>query len=42
MVSFRTARRTENMAETQSDPLLSGYSFNAHLVAGLTPIEADG
>jgi len=30
------------MAETQSDPLLPGYSFNAHLVAGLTPIEADG
>jgi len=30
------------MAESQSDPLLPGYSFNAHLVAGLTPIEADG
>lgn len=30
------------MAETQSDPLLPGYSFNAHLVAGLTPIEAEG
>ncbi|MEK3493480.1 DNA-binding protein, partial [Salmonella enterica subsp. enterica] len=27
------------MAETQNDPLLPGYSFNAHLVAGLTPIE---
>lgn len=24
------------MAETQNDPLLPGYSFNAHLVAGLT------
>ncbi len=30
------------MAETQNDPLLPGYSFNAHLVAGLTPIEAGG
>lgn len=30
------------MAETQNDPLLPGYSFNAHLVAGLTPIEANG
>ncbi|AVR05958.1 arabinose operon transcriptional regulator AraC [Pluralibacter gergoviae] len=30
------------MAEIQNDPLLPGYSFNAHLVAGLTPIEADG
>jgi AraC family transcriptional regulator of arabinose operon len=30
------------MAETQNDPLLPGYSFNAQLVAGLTPIEADG
>ncbi|EHN8759329.1 MAG: arabinose operon transcriptional regulator AraC [Enterobacter asburiae] len=30
------------MAETQNDPLLPGYSFNAHLVAGLTPIEAEG
>ena len=30
------------MAETQNDPLLPGYSFNAHLVTGLTPIEADG
>ncbi|CCJ79426.1 Arabinose operon regulatory protein [Cronobacter dublinensis 1210] len=29
------------MAETQNDPLLPGYSFNAHLVAGLTPIESD-
>lgn len=28
------------MAETQNDPLLPGYSFNAHLVTGLTPIEA--
>ncbi|VEB93238.1 arabinose operon regulatory protein [Citrobacter koseri] len=26
------------MAETQNDPLLPGYSFNAHLVAGLTPL----
>ncbi|XBS71844.1 arabinose operon transcriptional regulator AraC [Acerihabitans sp. KWT182] len=26
----------------QNDPLLPGYSFNAHLVAGLTPIEAGG
>jgi hypothetical protein len=34
--------RTESMAETQNDPLLPGYSFNAHLVAGLTPIEAEG
>ncbi|MCE1804849.1 DNA-binding protein, partial [Enterobacter hormaechei] len=25
------------MAEAQNDPLLPGYSFNAHLVAGLTP-----
>ncbi|MEP8986584.1 DNA-binding protein, partial [Enterobacter cloacae] len=24
------------MAEPQNDPLLPGYSFNAHLVAGLT------
>ncbi|MBW0659654.1 DNA-binding protein, partial [Escherichia coli] len=24
------------MAEAQNDPLLPGYSFNAHLVAGLT------
>lgn len=30
------------MTETQNDPLLPGYSFNAHLVAGLTPIEASG
>lgn len=30
------------MAETQNDPLLPGYSFNAHLVTGLTPIDADG
>ncbi|MEL4015851.1 arabinose operon transcriptional regulator AraC [Dryocola clanedunensis] len=30
------------MPELQNDPLLPGYSFNAHLVAGLTPIEADG
>lgn len=30
------------MAEPQNDPLLPGYSFNAHLVAGLTPIEANG
>ncbi|VFS71578.1 Arabinose operon regulatory protein [Kluyvera cryocrescens] len=30
------------MAEMQNDPLLPGYSFNAHLVAGLTPIEAGG
>lgn len=30
------------MTEIQNDPLLPGYSFNAHLVAGLTPIEADG
>ncbi|PWW09012.1 AraC family transcriptional regulator [Mangrovibacter plantisponsor] len=30
------------MAETQNDPLLPGYSFNAHLVAGLTPIESGG
>ncbi len=30
------------MNEKQTDPLLPGYSFNAHLVAGLTPIEAEG
>lgn len=30
------------MVEAQNDPLLPGYSFNAHLVAGLTPIEANG
>ncbi len=30
------------MREAQNDPLLPGYSFNAHLVAGLTPIEANG
>ena len=30
------------MPEMQNDPLLPGYSFNAHLVAGLTPIEAEG
>lgn len=30
------------MPELQNDPLLPGYSFNAHLVAGLTPIEASG
>lgn len=29
------------MAESQNDPLLPGYSFNAHLVAGLTPIESE-
>ncbi|WP_442800922.1 arabinose operon transcriptional regulator AraC [Serratia rubidaea] len=28
--------------ESQSDPLLPGYSFNAYLVAGLTPIMAEG
>lgn len=32
----------KSMAEAQNDPLLPGYSFNAHLVAGLTPIEANG
>ncbi len=26
------------MAEPQNDPLLPGYSFNAHLVAGLTQL----
>ncbi len=30
------------MPELQNDPLLPGYSFNAHLVAGLTPIDAGG
>ncbi len=30
------------MPEMQNDPLLPGYSFNAHLVAGLTPIESEG
>lgn len=28
--------------ESQSNPLLPGYSFNAYLVAGLKPILADG
>ena len=28
--------------ETQSNPLLPGYAFNAYLVAGLTPIIANG
>ncbi|HDL7057925.1 TPA: arabinose operon transcriptional regulator AraC [Yersinia enterocolitica] len=28
--------------EPQSNPLLPGYTFNAYLVAGLTPILADG
>lgn len=28
--------------ESQSNPLLRGYSFNSYLVAGLTPILADG
>ncbi len=39
---YLQAVRTMAMAEIQNDPLLPGYSFNAHLVAGLTPIEADG
>ncbi len=26
----------------QLDPLLPGYSFNTHLVAGLTPIDKEG
>ena len=26
----------------QTDPLKPGYDFNAHLVAGLTPIEKGG
>lgn len=30
------------MTDIQHDPLLPGYSFNSHLVAGLTSIEADG
>jgi len=30
------------MTEVQPDPLLPGYSFNSHLVAGLTSIEAEG
>ncbi|ALB61632.1 transcriptional regulator [Cronobacter condimenti 1330] len=42
MVSSLSLRSAVKMAETQNDPLLPGYSFNAHLVAGLTPIEADG
>ena len=37
---YLQAVRTMAMAEIQNDPLLPGYSFNAHLVAGLTPIEA--
>lgn len=28
--------------EPQPNPLLPGYTFNAYLVAGLTPIMADG
>ncbi|MXG37934.1 DNA-binding protein, partial [Escherichia coli] len=32
MVSFRTVGSIEIMAEPQNDPLLPGYSFNAHLV----------
>ena len=28
--------------EQQNDPLLPGYSFNVHLVSGLTPIEKEG
>ncbi len=28
--------------ESQPNPLLPGYSFNAYLVAGLTPILAEG
>ncbi|EOD4130671.1 AraC family ligand binding domain-containing protein, partial [Yersinia enterocolitica] len=28
--------------EPQPNPLLPGYTFNAYLVAGLTPILADG
>lgn len=39
---FSEWREYESMAEAQNDPLLPGYSFNAHLVAGLTPIEANG
>lgn len=30
------------MTDTQNNPLLPGYLFNAHLVAGLTSIDADG
>lgn len=30
------------MPDSQPDPLLPGYSFNAYLVAGLTPIVIDG
>lgn len=33
---------SQTSTEQQLDPLLPGYSFNAHLVAGLTPIEAGG
>lgn len=32
----------EGTSEKRLAPLLPGYSFNAHLVAGLTPIEAKG
>ncbi len=33
---------SKTATKQQLDPLLPGYSFNAHLVAGLTPIEAGG
>jgi len=42
LVSLFNAGAMHIMAEMQNDPLLPGYSFNAHLVAGLTPIEAGG
>lgn len=42
MVSIFLTGANITMAEIQNDPLLPGYSFNAHLVAGLTPIEANG
>ncbi|BDZ86682.1 hypothetical protein VEE68_11290 [Escherichia coli] len=42
LVSSLNGGSMKSMAEAQNDPLLPGYSFNAHLVAGLTPIEANG
>ncbi|TNR83886.1 DNA-binding protein, partial [Escherichia coli] len=36
LVSSLNGGSMKSMAEAQNDPLLPGYSFNAHLVAGLT------
>ncbi|MBT0721010.1 arabinose operon transcriptional regulator AraC [Rosenbergiella collisarenosi] len=38
---FRRASSQAHL-EPQLDPLLPGFSFNTHLVAGLTPIEKEG